>query len=151
MCQGSFWYLFWHWRSGTRSSECDALWVNAGTLMRDRGRLPALLPALSFSSYHWSSAGRWQRTWIHKFSVASERTAQQMGSTRISVTRQLMLPVIDVINNSWALHYAALYSCINQGCIACFLSYFSSWVLQRGASIVNGISGVFLWICLLLK
>lgn len=133
-------WIFWVWRT---VSECWHSNEGQGWVVD--------LPALSFSSYHWFSAGTWQRTWIHKFSVASERTTQQLWSSRISITRQLMLPAIDVINNSWGLYYPALYSCINQGYIACFLSYFSSWMLQRGASLLNGIYGLFLWICLLLK
>lgn len=99
------------------------------------------LPSLSVSSDQWFSVGRWEITWIHKFSIAFERTTQQTESTRISVTRQLMLPVIDVIHNSCTLYYSALYSCINHGYTACFLCYFSSQMPQRVASIVNGIYG----------
>lgn len=135
-CCGSSWYLFWHWRRRTGSSECEASWVNTVTLVRDRVQLPSL----SVSSDHWFSVGGWEITWIHKFSIAFERTTQQTESTR-----QLMLPVIDVNHNSCTLYYSALYSCINQGCTACFLCCFSSQVPQGVASIVNGIYGVF-WI-----
>lgn len=103
------------------------------------------LPSLSVSSDQWFSVGKWEITWIHKFSIAFERTTQQTESTRIFVTRQLMLPVIDVIHNSHTLYYSALYSCINQGYTACFLCCFSSQMPQSVASIVNGIYGVF-WI-----
>lgn len=101
------------------------------------------LPALSISSNHWFAVGRWKITQIQKFAVASERNIQQIWSTRISLTKQLILPVIDVINNSWDLYYPDLYSCINQGYIACFLCYFSSWMLKRGASMVNEIHVFF--------
>lgn len=109
------------------------------------------LPALSISSNHWFAVGRWKITRIQKFAIASESNIQQIWSTRISLTKQLILPVIDVINNSWALYYPDLYSCINQGYIACFLCYFSSWMLKRGADMVNEIQFFFLWIFLLLK